>query len=813
MKNFSKNFRENLREVREINAIISYYENDKYLILATESEENLTTENSDFIVTQNLKNNLSGESIIRINPSFNVDLFKSVCKSLEAEVKNKIPINTKINVRVGVKVNGKYEYLDYGNYFVRECSYQADSQTYLIIAYDKMYQSMISYDDNDANITYPISIKNLLIKICNYLKWDYNFDTFVNQNKIINKDLFKGQGLTYRDILDNISQVIVGNLMFDDKDNLIVKYINNLSENDIEVNEHDLRNINVEITEKYGIVNALLITTNGNVVLNNKSDNTSIQKNGKTELKINDNYILINNSDDFINDMFDKINGLEYYIYDVDTIGVLVLDPLDRFNIKINDTTYSTLMLNDDTQIDTGIVEKCYADKPELNVSEYKPTNANENKLNNAIIGLDKANAEIVMKVTSDGKLAQVRLDGDASDGSVVEIQADNINMKGVVTAINNGTTTINGDKITTGTITANQVSSDIITTTNFSAQNINASKITSGTLSTDRLESKVITTDNFSAQNINADKITAGTLSAASVKLKNVSLTPTSSKIGGWTINASQLLSANSTGNSTINSNGEIYFYPTKGGILALNNAFRCKAPSGIAIYNDKPNYGTSDNINAGISIMGDSGNVTIGNRSSAYGVNIRSYISSSTVADVTNGGMLLAAANDIKLHSNNNNIYMDAVNGAIWAHGNGLSNSKVKTDAGSSSSRNVKTNFKKFNQDKYDKALSLLNKMNLYDYDYKYNIYKNPHQYGFIIDELEQLEETKDFFEFEEYNATIKDDKIDFSGAMEGEKLKTKNYDSDVLDKYLLTCIKALLNKVEVLENKIKEMEEIKC
>ena len=811
MKKFSKNFRENLREVREINAIISYYENDKYLILATESEENLTTENSDFIVTQNLKNNFSGESIIRINPSFNVDLFKSVCKSLEAEIKNKIPINTKINVKIGVKVNEKYEYLDYGNYFVRECSYQADSQTYLIIAYDKMYQSMISYDDNDANITYPISIKNLLIKICNYLKWNYTFNTFVNQNKIINKDLFKGQGLTYRDILDNISQVIVGNLMFDDKDNLIVKYINNPSENDIEVNEYDLRNINVEITEKYGIVNALLITTNENVVLNNKLDNTSIQKNGKTELKINDNYILINNSDDFINDMFDKVNGLEYYIYDVDTIGILVLDPLDRFNIKINDTTYFTLMLNDDTQIDTGIVEKCYADKPELNVSEYKPTNANENKLNNAIISLDKANAEIVMKVTSDGKLAQVRLDGDASDGSVVEIQADNINMKGVVTAINNGTTTINGDKITTGTITANQVSSDIITTTNFSAQNINASKITSGTLSTDRLESKVITTDNFSAQNINADKITTGTLSAANISLKNVSLTPTSSKIGGWTINASELTS----GQSTIKSNGEIGFYPqiTNGGILKLNDGFRCKAPSGIAIYNDKPNYGTSDTINAGISIMGDSGNVIIGNRSSAYGVNIRSYISSSTVADVTNGGLLLAAANDIKLHSNNNNIYMDAVNGAVWAHGNNLSNSRVKTDAGSSSSRNVKTNFKKFNQDKYDEALSLLNKMNLYDYDYKYNIYKNPHQYGFIIDELEELEETKDFFDFEEYNATIKGNKIDFSGAMEGEHLKTKNYDSDVLDKYLLTCIKALLNKVEVLENKIKEMEETKC
>ena len=72
-----------------------------------------------------------------------------------------------------------------------------------------------------------------------------------------------------------------------------------------------------------------------------------------------------------------------------------------------------------------------------------------------------------------------------------------------------------------------------------------------------------------------------------------------------------------------------------------------------------------------------------------------------------------------------------------------------------------------------------------------------------------MEQLEETKDFFEFEEYNATFKDNKIDFSGTMNGEHLKTKNYDSDVLDKYLLTCIKALQDKVEKLENEIKEMK----
>ena len=414
-------------------------------------------------------------------------------------------------------------------------------------------------------------------------------------------------------------------------------------------------------------------------------------------------------------------------------------------------------------------------------------------------------NLEVSKKVGNDEVISKIN-----QTSETITIQANKVNIGGVITAINNNTTTtIDGNKITTGSITANQiksgaitadkVSSDIITTNNFSAQNINANKITSGTLSTDRLESKVITTDNFSAQNINADKITAGTLSAANISLKNVSLTPTSSKIGGWTINASQLLSANSTGNSTINSNGEIYFYPTKGGILGLNNAFRCKGPNGIAIYNDKPNYGTSDTINAGISIMGDSGNVTIGNRTSANSVNIRSYCSESTRANPEGRCILLASASNTFLWAG----------GKIWAEGNNLANSKIKTDAGSSSSRNVKTNFKKFNKEKYDKALSLLNKMDLYDYDYKYNIYKNPHKYGFIIDELEEYEETKDFFEFEEYNATVDGEKIDFSGTQKGTQLKTKNYDSDVLDKYMLTCIKALQNKIEVLENRIKELE----
>ena len=83
---------------------------------------------------------------------------------------------------------------------------------------------------------------------------------------------------------------------------------------------------------------------------------------------------------------------------------------------------------------------------------------------------------------------------------------------------------------------------------------------------------------------------------------------------------------------------------------------------------------------------------------------------------------------------------------------------------------------------------------------------MYKNPHKYGFIIDELEQYDETKQFFDFEEYNATVKDKKMDLSGQSEGDaEVKVKTYDSDVLDKYLLTLCKAMYGKIKILEERL--------
>lgn len=740
---------------------------------------------------------ISGNNLKNFNPVVNSDLLKSVMKEFYFETSKSIEKGTVVNAKQGILVNGVYEYIDYGDYIIKESEYNPNSKTYSYKCYDYMLKTMIDY--KKLNITYPITIKDYIKAICTYCGLEfasYNND-FVNSTKTIKEDYFDNGKNTFRDILDYLAQLVSGWICIDKSNKVEVRYTNETNEN---FDEDYIRNINVDFTKKYGPVNSVVFSRgDGSDNIYRKDDN-SIAQNGLCEIKISDNPFLEDSDrDTFIDGVFNKLKGLEFYILDVDTVGILFLEVGDLYNFNIGfirnnalksgviksglrksqsddskpQNSYKCLLLNSEIKTIDGLTETQYVEEPQTSVTDYKTSAPTDNSVKNAIIQTNKNSAEILLKVNSDKVISAINLSPEQ-----ITIDTSKLDIDAIATFTNSklaeaGSTIINGANITTGTISA------------------------------DRLDSKVITTDNFSAQNINADKITAGTLSAAAINLGNGkfkvttsgALTSTSGTIAGWSIANNRLY----TDNNGIYANGEFYMYPTKGGILGLNDAFRCKGPAGIAIYNNLPNYGTSDTINAGISIMGDSGNVTIGNRSSANSVNIRSYCSENTRANPEGRCILLASASNTFLWAGDQ----------IWAEGNNLANSKIKTDAGSSSSRNVKTNIKKFDKTKYDEALSLLKKMDLYEYDYKYNIYRNPHKYGFIIDELEELDETKDFFEFEEYNATFKDNKIDFSGTMNGEHLKTKNYDSDVLDKYLLTCIKALQDKVEKLENEIKEMK----
>ena len=143
--------------------------------------------------------------------------------------------------------------------------------------------------------------------------------------------------------------------------------------------------------EKYGPVNSIVLSRSGesdNVYL---QDEESIQANGLCELKIVDNQIMNwNDRSDYLPEILDKLDGLEYYINDFVSTGIAYLDLCDRYNVKIGDNTYSCVMLNDELEVTQGLVENIHTDMPEETETDYTKADKTDRRINETWIIVNK---------------------------------------------------------------------------------------------------------------------------------------------------------------------------------------------------------------------------------------------------------------------------------------------------------------------------------------------------------------------------------------------------------------------------------------
>ena len=342
-----------------------------------------------------------------------------------------------------------------------------------------------------------------------------------------------------------------------------------------------------------------------------------------------------------------------------------------------------------------------------------------------------------------------------------VKVKANKIEIDGVMTAINNNTsTTINGDKITTGSITANQiktgavtadkVSSDVITTKNFNAQNINASNITSGTLSTSRLSSDVITTNNFNAQSINADNITTGTIRGRTIS---------GGSINGTSIKGGSIKIGNRE--TTIASNGEVSIYPDTGGVYRFaDGAVRFNANKGAVI-------ASSSNG----SVYAGSGNLDL----KACGGH-----------DAYLGCML--NANGTTQRSS-----VTCQDGILKFFSAGYCTYNGSTVFGSSS-KATKENIKPLTQKQKDEVYELIKQIPTKQYDYKKQ-YGKPFNYGFIIEDIEDTK-LKDLLHI----------------TQNKENKDIKMYSTEDLVRLQLITIQELMKKIDNLQERVSFLEKQK-
>lgn len=377
------------------------------------------------------------EEIYSITPHYNADLLKSVMKQLDIELSVDIPLNTIINCQIGIKVNEQYEMLNYGNYVVYKSEKQEDTGTYKLTCYDKMLYSMKEYEP--MNITYPIKIRDYINAICNKLGLVFSNinDEFANYKKEIQNELYldtdgNSLGYTFRDVLDELAEVTASIICInEDTDELEIRYPNETNDT---IDEEFLKDINVKFGEKFGTVNIIVLSRSAGA--DNIYYPSELPEN-PCEIKIADNQIMNwNDRADYLPDIYNKLNGMNYYINDFSSIGILYYEVGDLYNVKVGENTYQCLMLNDEINVTTGIEEIIHTDMPEKSETDYSKADKTDRKINQTYLIVDKQNQQIQSVVNQIGdrskKQTTITQDIDGINSKVENLEDVTENAEGL---------------------------------------------------------------------------------------------------------------------------------------------------------------------------------------------------------------------------------------------------------------------------------------------------------------------------------------------------------------------------------------------
>ena len=383
--------------------------------------------------------------IISMIPHYDGKLFSTVMRCLDIQVEagvqsaeaavagqavagvsvvggaNTIDADVITSPQLGVKAMGdtEYSYKTFGTYIIKSQKKDDDTGFLDLECYDLMLQSMIPYDIEIDYAAGPITVKDLLDAICSRLGWKTGYGTFTNSDAVIDGEKFDNT-YTFRDVLDQIAQVAAGVIAFK-SDTLCVLYPTSTGEI---IDASNLRALT--IGEKYGPVNSVVLARTPQEDNIYAQDAESIEANGLTEVKIENNQIMDSHREDFIDAILQRVNGLQFWLYELESFGIGYLDLCDVFTLETLDgTQHETLMLSDELQISQSLSERSSLAAPEATETDYTTASTTDRVLNQTILKVDKQAQQITALVSkTDGLEAQV------THMTEVMIDSDSVDIK-----------------------------------------------------------------------------------------------------------------------------------------------------------------------------------------------------------------------------------------------------------------------------------------------------------------------------------------------------------------------------------------------
>lgn len=404
--------------------------------VSNEFKENIVKPNTIDALLIYGNTTLTGEDHINsINRIYDAGLFKTCLKGLNLDLNVAIPEKTSINAQAGLLVNHQFEYVNLGAYKTHAPKKSEDNESYLIEAYDKIEESMIDYD---LEVEYPISIRNMFVAIFERLGWDTSGIplSFINSTKTIKQDLWSGINYTFRDCLDELCTIACHWLV---EKNGIPTLIQPIQTNEI-IDEEFFSDTNVTIGNLV-FFNSLVFSRAEDSDTINRRDDESIETNGLHEFKIKDNQLLsTNDREDYIDEMWSYIKNFQYYSFDTDTLGVFYLEPIDKFTISMYGTSYETILLANNLEVTSGILDHIHSDEPEETTTEYKFSSSTDKDLKKTNFIVDKQN-QIIESVVSNvseqnEKISQITQTVDEINSKISDIADITVSGESIIASV-----------------------------------------------------------------------------------------------------------------------------------------------------------------------------------------------------------------------------------------------------------------------------------------------------------------------------------------------------------------------------------------
>lgn len=328
----------------------------------------------------------SADDLISFKISAEAGLCKTAMRKAEIKLIGEHELLDKwVNIGFGVKVNGTYEYLDYGSFLITKTSMSKDTGLMTVEGYDKMILSMKKYIP--LYIDYPADLYSYTNALCGICDLELGNDSFtVNDDWPIEKELWENiDGITYRDIFTQIAQATASIcIISDDK-----IYFKPITETEETLTYSNLKKLTLE--PLYGEINSVVLSRTpqeDNIYL---KDDESIEEYGLTEFKIENNEIVDKNREEAIVPIFEKLNGISYYPFEINTEGLGWYEIGDRFTVtnSLNEE-HSCVLFNFSITIDGGIKETLKATAETKPQTQYQYATSIQKRLTNAEIIVNK---------------------------------------------------------------------------------------------------------------------------------------------------------------------------------------------------------------------------------------------------------------------------------------------------------------------------------------------------------------------------------------------------------------------------------------